>query len=42
MAETDTDLLQIISLWDQLPNHLRNTITMLIDAFESTESAEKE
>lgn len=36
MADADSDMLHIVGLWGQLPNHLRNTIMMLIDACETT------
>lgn len=42
MAEADSDLLHIGALWGQLPDHLRITIMMLIDACGPTEHPENE
>ncbi len=42
MSEADSALLHIVGLWGQLPNHLRNTIMMLIDACETTGNPENE
>ena len=34
MAHEDGNLRRIVGLWKQLPGDLRNTITMLLEAWE--------